>query len=56
MCVFGGGVAYGKGGVSLSGNGWVGPERRKESEKKKRTIKNQDEFYPVFFIAGLDYM
>ena len=23
---------------------------------KKRTIKNQDEFYPVFFIAGLDYM
>ena len=32
MCVFGGGVAYGKGGVSLSGNGWVGPERRKEKD------------------------
>ena len=37
MCVFGGGAAYGKGGVSLSGNGWVGPERRKERDKKKRT-------------------
>ena len=23
--------------ISLSGNGWVGPERRKERDKKKRT-------------------
>ena len=37
MCVFGGGVANGKEGVSLNGNGWVRPERREERDKKKRT-------------------
>ena len=37
MCVFGGGVANGKEGVSLNGNGWVGPKRREERDKKKRT-------------------